>query len=450
MERKINLYCIVAASLCLIFMTASASYGAAFALLEWSARGESLGAGMIARADDPSTVAYNPAGITQLEGYNLQATTTMITVQSTVKTRNMYDGEWESTANEREYHFLPTSYLTAQLSDKFFLGAGVFTRFGLGIDWKDGWAGRYSTANAEMRSVSGNANLAYKANDKLSLAAGIEVITADVTLENNLDATRIFHATNQTAVLEAMGLPTTVNDPNTDLLDVKHKLKGDAVELGYNMALHYKFSDQVAMGISYRSRVTFNAEGEATFEKSPTVAALPLPGHLYAPTNFKADVTVPDMLFIGIMYKPKENFSLEFTTLWTNFSVYDKLEFKYDSPSVGVDTVSMEKNYQNTWRLGISAEWAVKPWMDLRASYVFDESPIDKNHTDYMVLDNDRNMFTVGAGFKKNKFQFDVGYMYLLFDDLDTNSRQLEDGFLQTNYRDAEAHIVGLSFSYAF
>ena len=450
MKQKRPLGCLLATAFLSIFMAASICHGAAFALLEWSARGEALGAGMVARADDPSAVAYNPAGITQLDGYNIQTSSTMVTVQSTVDTRNVYDGSWESNSNDREYHILPTAFITAQVSDKLYMGFGTFTRFGLGVSWDEKWPGRYSTTSAELKCFSGNGSLAYKVTDTFSVAAGVEVITADVTLENTLDATRIFHATGQADTLAAMGLSTTVNDPNTNLLDVNHRLEGDATEMAYNLALHYKPSDRISMGVSYRSRVTFKADGKATFEKSPTVEALPLPAYLYSTTDFNSEITVPDMLFTGIMYRPIKDLTLEFTTLWTNFSVYKELEFNYDTPAIGVDTATIEKNYSDTWRLGMSAEWNVKPWLALRAAYVYDESPIDKDHTDYLCLDNDRNMFSFGAGYKKNRFECDIGYMYILFDDIDTGSRQAKDGFLQTNYRDADAHILGLNVSYTF
>ena len=39
-----------------------------FALSDFGARGTALAGGMVARADDPSAVAWNPAGITQLPG----------------------------------------------------------------------------------------------------------------------------------------------------------------------------------------------------------------------------------------------------------------------------------------------------------------------------------------------------------------------------------------------
>ncbi|MBK7552836.1 MAG: hypothetical protein IPI61_14820 [Syntrophaceae bacterium] len=46
-----------------LFLSTSA-FAAGFALYEGSARGNVLGAGLTATADDPSAVYYNPAGIT--------------------------------------------------------------------------------------------------------------------------------------------------------------------------------------------------------------------------------------------------------------------------------------------------------------------------------------------------------------------------------------------------
>ncbi|HDQ93212.1 MAG TPA: hypothetical protein ENN89_03725, partial [Synergistetes bacterium] len=42
--------------------------GAGFALYDFSARGNALGGAMVGRADDPSAIAFNPAGITQIPG----------------------------------------------------------------------------------------------------------------------------------------------------------------------------------------------------------------------------------------------------------------------------------------------------------------------------------------------------------------------------------------------
>ena len=57
---------------CLVWLSAATSALAeGFALTEWSSRGLSLAGGLVGRADDPSAIAYNAAGITQLPGTQL-------------------------------------------------------------------------------------------------------------------------------------------------------------------------------------------------------------------------------------------------------------------------------------------------------------------------------------------------------------------------------------------
>jgi long-chain fatty acid transport protein len=51
----------------LVLLTAQFCSAAGFGIYEWSARGNALGGATVGRADDPSALASNPAGITQLD-----------------------------------------------------------------------------------------------------------------------------------------------------------------------------------------------------------------------------------------------------------------------------------------------------------------------------------------------------------------------------------------------
>ena len=66
MHRR-RLVCSFLTVVFVLFLSTSA-FAAGFALYEGSARGNVLGAGLTATADDPSAIFYNPAGITQLKG----------------------------------------------------------------------------------------------------------------------------------------------------------------------------------------------------------------------------------------------------------------------------------------------------------------------------------------------------------------------------------------------
>src|SRR5512135_306645 len=130
-----------------LFLSTSA-FGAGFALYEGSARGNVLGAGLVASADDPSALFYNPAGITQLKGKQAMIGFTAITPMISVETQNGA----RSDDFKRNWYFPPHAYYTQQINDKWWGGLGLFSRFGLGTEFDSNWPGRYNSYFAEIQT----------------------------------------------------------------------------------------------------------------------------------------------------------------------------------------------------------------------------------------------------------------------------------------------------------
>ncbi|MFN2342593.1 MAG: OmpP1/FadL family transporter, partial [Desulfonatronovibrio sp.] len=185
---------------------------AGFALYEWGARGTAMGGTMIGRADDPSAVAYNPAGITQLEGTQLLGGFSVVAPSGKIETPG------DSTKIKTNYWIPPHAFLTHQMTDKAWLGMGLYTRFGLGTEFDDNWPGRYNNQFTSVRSFSLNPNIAYKFTEEFSLAIGAEVMWFNF--------------------LQEKAVNTWV--PNNRTFDVDGKLDGDSYGFGGNIALHYK------------------------------------------------------------------------------------------------------------------------------------------------------------------------------------------------------------------
>ena len=112
-----------------------------FALSDFGARGTALAGGMVARADDPSAVAWNPAGITQLPGTQIMVGMTAIQPSGTVDTVDRF-GIGRSTDVDKHTWANPHAYLTHQFSDNLWGGIGIFSRFGLGNSYPTNWPGR--------------------------------------------------------------------------------------------------------------------------------------------------------------------------------------------------------------------------------------------------------------------------------------------------------------------
>jgi len=157
------------------------AYGAGFGLYEGSARGDALGGTLVGRADDPSALYYNPAGIVQLPGDQFMAGVTLITPMSDVTTLTPLGKV--TTSQERNWWYPPHAYYTHDFNDTVWAGLGIFSRFGLGTEFPDNWPGRYNSYYASIQSLTLNPDVAFKITDKLSVAAGFDATYFDLKLK---------------------------------------------------------------------------------------------------------------------------------------------------------------------------------------------------------------------------------------------------------------------------
>jgi len=383
-----------------------------------------LGGAMVARDGDPSSVAYNPACITDVPGKQIQIGATAIAPSATmdVQSNALQDMDFADSV-----WALPTMYYTHQLSDNYWFGLGMFSRVGLGTEYEDAdtWAGRYNCSRAAIKSMSINPNLAMKFSDAFSLAVGVEATYLD------------------------FGYDMTMGDKNplTTVNDVLQEISADGWGYGVNLGARYRPYDWLAFGILWRSEIQLTVHGDADFTQKGAVA----PGLLgLRNSDVSGTEPIPESLAMGVMIKPQERLSLEFDAVWTKWSSYKSLIIEYDTPQVFGTELKSDKNWNDTWRFQFGAEYALTDNVDLRAGYVYDQSPVNGDHEDYAVPCTDRQIVTLGAGWKiSDTWAVDASYGYLWMKDRDYEARPGE-GIVELTREDAHAHMAGLSVTYKF
>ncbi|MDO9581770.1 MAG: OmpP1/FadL family transporter [Desulfomicrobium sp.] len=412
---------------CLVLVTAQFCSAAGFAIYEWSARDFALGGATVGRADDPAALATNPAGITQLEGIQVMAGVMPIKPLMTIETPGR-----STDSDDSSVFFPPHFYATWKVNDRYSIGLGTFSRFGLGTKFDDNWAGRYNSYEATIESMSINPNVAVKVTDNFSAAFGVEAMYLHFTQKKKLDIT----------------------GAKTPALDGDAKLEADGVGYGFNMALHYQPCDYAKLGLTYRSPVTMKVTGDADFSNIPSAAS-----PLFSDTSAKGVVTLPDSFSFGLALYPMEKLSVELGAVYTLWSKYDELKIDFGDNVIPVrnsagavvgttDQTVSKKNWDDVWRLNVGVEYAALDWLDVRLGYVWDQSPAKDSTIDYLLPDSDRHMFSGGLGFHKDNWGLDMSYSFLMFEDRDIKGR--DDGVLDGKVKDAHAHIAGLSFTYKF
>jgi long-chain fatty acid transport protein len=395
-----------------------------FALYEWSARGIALGGATVAREPDASTVAYNPALMTKLHGIHIQGGFSAITPDGRMQTTS--GGVTQSTTLKPATWVVPHLYYTQQLSDRWFVGVGEFSRFGLGFEYPHNWPGRQNVYQVKLNTASINPNVAWKATDNLSLAAGVEFVYVKLDLKKRTV------------------LPNPAWEIDSDIQDAED------VSPGFNLAAHYQFNDQWAAGLSYRSQTKVRAWGDVDFNDVNGNIPGPVYNAAVKDGTAHAEVVFPDSVAGGVSFTPIPELSFEVGATWTRWSTFRSLRIHIPQTIANPEGISESKKmWDDAWRLNAGVEWKALDWMTLRAGYIWDQSPMTEEYEDYLVPTDGRNMYSVGVGFQYDAWTLDLAYAYI-----DAKGRSYssntETHVLDSKAKSTRTDIVSMTLGYEF
>jgi len=406
-----------------LLLVGSNAFAEGFAMTEWSARGLSLGGGMVARADDASAVAYNPAGITQLPGVHLMGGLSLIAPYGAVETRQ--GGVTSTTHVRQNFWFPPHMYATWQINDDWWLGFGLFSRFGLGNQYPSNWAGRYDIYNVGLQTLSANPVIAYKVNDWLSLAVGVELMRLDIFMEK-----KIF-----------LG-----GGPPFGRFDNDMNMQGESWGVGMNAAAHIRFNEQWSAGLTYRSQMTHYVTGRVNFKRQDTAMG-PLPE--LRDSDATATVQLPDSAALAVMWKPLPNLSFEVGAIWTRWSTYNELNVY---PERAPHSHS-QKSFRDGWNFNASVEYRPLDWLALRLGYWHETPVVNKNYAEYMLPTYGRDVLTAGVGFKWDNWTLDLAYGHIWIHTVcydRSASRATPGGMLPGGSKNSHTDLFSVSLGYSF
>jgi long-chain fatty acid transport protein len=407
MWRKSRWY-ILAAVLGCSLLAAGPGYASGFALYEAGARSSALAGAVVARADDLSAIFYNPAGLVQLPGFHLMAGFTTFIPRAEIVT---HLGP-VATTNQMQSGviFAPHFFTSYQVSERVWLGLGLNSPFGLGVQYNADWPGSSNIIRATIKTLNLNPTLALKLTDYLSLGAGLDIMYFQLNLKRVL--------------------PLPMLGPQA--LD----LQGGSWGLGFNLGILFKPWDYLSFGLSYRSQVNQQVEGQSRFRPFSAFDS-----------GSSGSIILPDMIFAGIAVRPVQQWSVEGGIIWTHWELFKRLDVKFDN---ALGTLSEPKNWHNTWRGQLGVEYQALPWLALRAGYAFENEPMPDQYADYLVPSTDRrHNFTCGAGFRWRSMTLDLAYeMVLMMNRTVNNSRAA--GVLPSDFQDRLSHVVVMSLGYQF
>lgn len=356
-----------------------------------------LGGASIAHSISADAAYYNAANMSFLENKNLfefnlaylglSATNYKGTVTGDATIHNI-DAESDSS-------IIPSIYFISEEIKGIRLGLSITVPAGSSKKWSV-FPAVYSAKEFSLKAIEMNPTLSYKIADNISIAAGIRVISSSGIVESSASASR--------------------------------ELEGNSMDYGYNLALSYKPTPTLDIGLTYRSNVDLTQEGNAKLYIGNT--------KVYD-GGASVSVPLPTEYRMAIAYTLPSKTTLEFVYERTIWSSYSELDFNYVSAIPLILQSSFDSPIAKDWkdvsayRFGITQEYDK---MIVMAGFVYDESPIPNSTLSFEVPGSDSLTYSLGSRYEVNS-DLSVGLsgLYSMKKDRTVDNDALDGEFTNTN-----------------
>lgn len=313
---------------------------------------EAIGRGnaFAATADNPSALYYNPAGITQLEGQNIQIGSLFyLDIDA-----DYVSPSGQKFQNRRSVIPVPQlDYVYTLQSLPLSLGLGVYAPFGLKMQWPDDAPFRNAGLEAKLTYTTINPVLAWKPFESLSIAAG-----------------------------------PTFNYSEAELLQgilvspLQLHFKGHDWAYGMNAGILWQPHPMWSFGAKYFSPTTMDYHGTASF--NPNLPILP------PPTSTTTHLDFPQMIVGGVSFRPTTNWNFEVDVDWTD---WDRVK---NAVIDGIGTLPLNWESSFFYEFGVTRQLGSGYY--LSAGYFFSEASTPERYYTPLVPDSNLHVGSLGIG----------------------------------------------------
>jgi long-chain fatty acid transport protein len=404
-----------------VFATSVTAQAAGFALIEQGGSGMGNAyAGASAVAEDASTIFFNPAGMTYINGTQAVGAIHLIKPNAEFNDKDSEPANFRQLGDEGpdagDLAFVPNFYYKRDLTDSLDFGLGINAPFGLKTEYDKEWLGRFQADMSEVKTININPAIAFKVNDQLSLGFGISAMWAEATLTRAVN----FGAAGQGSI----------------------KVKGDDWGFGYNLGAIYQATADTRIGIAYRSKVEQHLDGDAKFRRPAGIPFAAAPDG-----DVKADVSLPASLSLSAFSHLNDKWELLCDITWTRWSQFERLAIYRNSGALLSET---PENWDNTMRYSVGVNYLYSDAIKLRAGLAYDEEAISDKFRTARIPGNDRKWVSLGASYVMSPAsKFDVGYTHLFMSDASIDDNQITSGRLRGDY-EGNVDILSMQYTHNF
>jgi long-chain fatty acid transport protein len=250
------------------------------------------------------------------------------------------------------------------------------------VNFPQRWAGSQYGQSSKVESYNFSPTIAYKLNDWISVAIGLQAQYMKVSYDAFINAAPLFIGS----------------------------INGAGWGWGWTAGVTLTPTPTTTIGIGYRSAINQDING-----------SLDVPAGVGATTRGSVNTTInlPDTLTIGLRQRLSDRFTLLAGYEWSNWSRIGSAVVQQPNgatATIGGTGVVLPFQYSDGHFYSLGGEYILNPAWTLRAGIAFEKSPIKDAVRTPRLPDNDRMWYSVGASYKPASIRgltLDAGYSYI-------------------------------------
>ena len=357
-------------------------------------------------AADASTFYVNPAGAAEFKRPVVSLGLRFVDTNQLTMNDSAGGYDVEATTVNGEIAAAPGLGVYLPLSDKITAGVGLGVPFALTADWEnDQGIHRYSFSNQAFFTVDLSAVVAMEVTERLNLGVALNLVAfKHLTVERLVPVTALGGPTGpDDLVVGRVLLETEMDFP---LFVPPFQFDPAFDEIGFTIGAKYDASDNLTLGISYRSEQDTTFDGEATIDFNNPLGL----GKSIVP--WKLDFDTPAHIKAGFAYDINAMLTWSVDLQYTFWSDADAIgkpaNIRFGEPLSGlaapvgpalngVTGVTYDWDGDNTLAVAAGLQYRLNDQLTLLGGYRYDPETAPDDAIDVLFWSGDRHWIGAGA-----------------------------------------------------
>jgi long-chain fatty acid transport protein len=360
-----------------------------FGLFQHGGRATGQVGAFTARGSEPSAVTYNPAAITQLEGWQVQAGLDFSNSKADYRSST---GKFVS---KHIIDFPPAVYVTWRSKESpLALGLGLDAPYWYKVNWFPAlFPNRFLERQLELTVLELHPVVAWDLGEGWSVGAGLRYADGSFKQGDNASLT----------VLTGPSPDATTN------VEFQRDADADVNGTSWDVAVHYGDPDW-GWGAVLRGPMRLKGNGHVTYTFRDVPSAevqAALEGHL-PPGSSRQSFEIPAELRSGIWVAPYPELRIEFDVAWQKWSDIDHTSLTTE----GIGTTTTVRDWKDTYNLRLGLEGDVTDEIAVYGGVAREGSPVPGRTLQPDFPRGDATVYALGASYSFPQISFDLAFSY--------------------------------------